>query len=130
MLKRIKTLLEDKAIFIAISITIFIAILSLIKTDNIPLESFSNSDKVYHAIAYFFLMLSWLYTFHKKEAFNKNVKYVILACFIYGIIIEVLQGVLTEVRTPDFNDFIANCCGIMVVSVIIFIRNKTQVKNL
>jgi len=49
---------------------------------------------------------------------------------IYGIIIEVLQGVLTEVRTPDFNDFIANCCGIIVVSVIISIRNKTQVKNL
>ena len=114
MLKRIKTLLEDKAIFIAISITIFIAILSLIKTDNIPLESFSNSDKVYHAIAYFFLMLSWLYTFHKKEAFNKNVKYVILACFIYGIIIEVLQGVTTTYRTASYLDMLANGSGVFL----------------
>jgi VanZ family protein len=119
MLKRIKTLLEDKAIFIAISITIFIAILSLIKTDNIPLESFSNSDKVYHAIAYFFLMLSWLYTFHKKEAFNKNVKYVILACFIYGIIIEVLQGVTTTYRTASYLDMLANGSGV-VLAVLAF----------
>ncbi len=119
MLKRIKTLLEDKAIFIAISITIFIAILSLIKTNNIPLESFSNSDKVYHAIAYFFLMLSWLYTFHKKEAFNKNVKYVILACFIYGIIIEVLQGVTTTYRTASYLDMLANGSGV-VLAVLAF----------
>jgi len=119
MLKRIKTLLEDKAIFIAISITIFIAILSLINTDNIPLESFSNSDKVYHAIAYFFLMLSWLYTFHKKEAFNKNVKYVILACFIYGIIIEVLQGVTTTYRTASYLDMLANGSGV-VLAVLAF----------
>ena len=119
MLKRIKTLLEDKAILIAISITIFIAILSLIKTDNIPLGSFSNSDKVYHAIAYFFLMLSWLYTFHKKEAFNKNVKYVILACFIYGIIIEVLQGVTTTYRTASYLDMLANGSGV-VLAVLAF----------
>ena len=119
MLKRIKILLEDKAIFIAISITIFIAILSLIKTDNIPLGSFSNSDKVYHAIAYFFLMLSWLYTFHKKEAFNKNVKYVILACFIYGIIIEVLQGVTTTYRTASYLDMLANGSGV-VLAVLAF----------
>ena len=119
MLKRIKTLLEDKAIFIAISITIFIAILSLIKTDNILLESFSNSDKVYHAITYFFLMLSWLYTFHKKEAFNKNVKYVILACFIYGIIIEVLQGVTTTYRTASYLDMLANGSGV-VLAVLAF----------
>ena len=119
MLKRIKTLLEDKAIFIAISITIFIAILSLIKTDNILLGSFSNSDKVYHAIAYFFLMLSWLYTFHKKEAFNKNVKYVILACFIYGIIIEVLQGVTTTYRTASYLDMLANGSGV-VLAVLAF----------
>ena len=119
MLKRIKTLLEDKAILIAISITIFIAILSLIKTDNIPLGSFSNSDKVYHAIAYFFLMLSWLYTFHKKEAFNKNVKYAILACFIYGIIIEVLQGVTTTYRTASYLDMLANGSGV-VLAVLAF----------
>jgi len=128
MLKRIKTLLEDKAIFIAISITIFIAILSLIKTDNILLESFSNSDKVYHAIAYFFLMLSWLYTFHKKEAFNKNVKYAILACFIYGIIIEVLQGVTTTYRTASYLDMLANGSGV-VLAVLAFhlFEKKIQV---
>jgi len=128
MLKRIKTLLEDKAIFIAISITIFIAILSLIKTDNILLGSFSNSDKVYHAIAYFFLMLSWLYTFHKKEAFNKNVKYAILACFIYGIIIEVLQGVTTTYRTASYLDMLANGSGV-VLAVLAFhlFEKKIQV---
>tara|TARA_R110000787_G_scaffold200643_12_gene311648 strand:+ start:4248 stop:4637 length:390 start_codon:yes stop_codon:yes gene_type:complete len=119
MLKSIKTLLEDKALFIALFITIFIAILSLAKIDPISLEPVSGSDKIYHSIAYFFLMLSWLYAFFKKETFLKKVKYIIFACFVYGIVIEVLQGVTTTYRTASYLDILANGSGV-VLAVLAF----------
>jgi len=68
MLKHIKALLEDNAIFIAIFFTISITIGSLVKSDLIAIEIVSVSDKTYHFIAYFLLMLSWLYAFFKKKS--------------------------------------------------------------
>ena len=67
MLKHIKVLLEDNAIFIAVFFTISITIGSLVKSDLIAVEIVSVSDKTYHFIAYFLLMLSWLYAFFKKN---------------------------------------------------------------
>ena len=63
MLKHIKVLLEDNAIYIAVFFTILITIGSLVKSETIALEIVLISDKTYHFIAYFLLMLSWLYVF-------------------------------------------------------------------
>jgi len=129
MLKRIKTLLEDKALFIALFITIFIAILSLAKIDSIVLEpSVPNIDKIYHSIAYFFLMLSWLYAFFKEETFLKKVKYIIFACFVYGIVIEVLQAATTTYRTASYLDIIANGSGVVLAALAFhFFEKKIRV---
>ena len=54
-------------ILIAIFFTISITIGSLVKSDLIAVEIVSVSDKIYHFIAYFLLMLSWLYAFFKKN---------------------------------------------------------------
>ena len=70
MLKHIKALLEDNAIFIAIFFTISITIGSLVKSDVIAIEIVSISDKTIHFIAYFFLMLSWFYVFFKTNREN------------------------------------------------------------
>ena len=79
MLKPIKSLLENNAIYIAVFFTICILFGSLVKSEFIVVESISVSDKIYHLIAYFLLMLSWLYAFFKREKFEENVKYIILA---------------------------------------------------
>ncbi|MFY0629112.1 MAG: VanZ family protein [Flavobacteriaceae bacterium] len=114
MLQRIKNLLLDKALYIAVLITISIAVLSLVKFQAKTTISIPSSDKVLHGIAYYFLMTSWLYAFFQKEAFYKIVKYLILGCIIYGIVIEVLQGVVTSYRTASFLDILANSGGIIV----------------
>jgi len=82
MLKHIKALLEDNAIFIAVFFTISITIGSLVKSDVIAVEIVSISDKTIHFIAYFFLMLSWLYVFFKKKSFSKNVKFIFIGCIV------------------------------------------------
>ena len=124
MLKHIKSLLEDNAIYIAIFFTISITIGSLVKSDFIVVKSISVSDKIYHLIAYFLLMLSWLYVFCKKETFQKNVKYVILGCIIFGIIIEILQGIITSYRTASYLDIVANTIGVLLAVVIFHVFEK------
>jgi VanZ family protein len=124
MLKPIKSLLEDNAIYIAIFFTISITIGSLVKSDFIVVKPISVSDKAYHLIAYFLLMLSWLYVFCKKETLQRNVKYIILGCIIFGIIIEILQGVITSYRTASYLDIVANTIGVLLAVVIFHVFEK------
>ena len=124
MLKPIKSLLENNAIYIAVFITISILFGSLVKSEFIVVESISVSDKTYHLIAYFLLMLSWLYAFFKKEKFQEYVKYIILACFIFGIIIEILQGIITSYRTASYLDILANTIGVLLAVVIFHVFEK------
>tara|TARA_B110000003_G_scaffold96909_1_gene99040 strand:+ start:11041 stop:11430 length:390 start_codon:yes stop_codon:yes gene_type:complete len=119
MLKAIKKLLEDNAKFIAFFITFSIAIGSLIKPKLIAVKSIAVSDKTHHFVAYFFLMFSWLFTFYKKVFFHKSVKFLILGCLIFGIVIELLQGIITSYRTTSFLDVLANSFGIGL-AVLIF----------
>ena len=118
MLTHIKNLFHKYAIYFAVLTTISIGVLSLVKmpSDGIPLAS---SDKFLHAIAYFFLMLGWLYSFSRKEDFYKKVKYIILGCLIYGIVLEALQGAFTSYRTGSYLDILANSLGI-VLAVLVF----------
>ena len=124
MLKHIKALLEDNALFIAIFFTISITIGSLVKSDVIAIEIVSISDKTIHFIAYFFLMLSWLYVFFKKMSFSKNVKYIFIGCIVFGIIIEILQGVTTTYRTLSFLDVAANTLGVLFASTVFHFFEK------
>lgn len=126
MLKHIINLLQDKALYIAILFTVTIAILSFIK---MPKEGIAvpSSDKLSHLIAYFFLMLAWLYAIMKQPNFRSRVKYVVLGCFIYGIIIEVLQSAITSYRTASYLDILANSTGILLAILTFYIFEK---KNL
>ena len=110
MQKPIKNLLRDNGIWLAIASTLGIAFLSLMRTKGFPVVHISNIDKLFHAIAYLVLTLSWLLTFKKKQ----YKYYILLACIIYGIFIEVLQTKLTTYRTGDFIDILANTAGALL----------------
>ena len=107
MQQRIKHLLQASTFLIAIAITICIAYLSLIKSTNFPVIAISNIDKFYHLIVYFVLTFSWLLTLKKSKYKYK----VLIACVLYGIILEVFQTTLTEYRAGEMLDFLANTLG-------------------
>jgi len=102
--------LRDNGIWLAIASTLGIAFLSLMRTKGFPVVHISNIDKLFHAIAYLVLTLSWLLTFKKRQ----YKYYILLACIIYGIFIEVLQTKLTTYRTGDFIDILANTAGALL----------------
>lgn len=113
MLKRIKVLLLAKFIYAAIVITIAIVCLSLVKLPSSS-SNVKNIDKIYHAIAYFLLAISWLISFYKK----KNTKVLIVfACILFGILIEVMQSKFTSYRTGDSLDIIANSAGVLLAAL-------------
>ena len=114
---------------IALLYPIALAIASLLNSSNLPSIEVENMDKVVHAIAYSILGLVW-YLALKVLSFSRPLLIGASGAIIYGIILEVLQETLTEVRILDIYDIVANCLGVAFISVIIMFRNKTHVKNL
>lgn len=119
MLQNIKKLLEGNALLLAIVITVAIAMTSLSIMPKMDLGfKIKSSDKYLHAIAYFILTLTWFFAFREKIK-KTNIKIVLLiALAFYGIIIEVLQGGITNYRTSDVYDVFANIFGILLATLI------------
>ena len=119
MMQRIKKLLAHNAIFIAILVTVAIAILSLIAIPNINFGvKIKSSDKYLHIFAYFVLSCVWYFSL--REKIKKPVfKYMLISLIIlYGIILEALQGGITNYRTADLYDIVANTIGIILASLL------------
>jgi len=105
-------------IYISLSITIAIAVVSLMPINQQIAPHVQFLDKVVHAVMYFVLSFSWLKTF---SGINKSVYYfysILLIVLLYGIIIEVLQSVLTTYRKGDFYDVMANLVGIIIAGIV------------
>ncbi len=119
MLQRIKKLLEHNALMIAIIATIIVAVLSLTSVPKFDLGfKLKSSDKYLHALAYFTLSSVWYFAFQDKLKKNSFKIYVILALIFYGIILEALQGGLTNYRTADLFDVFANIFGIAIATLL------------
>jgi hypothetical protein len=115
MLQDIKKLLEHNALYFAIAITVIIAYLSLSSESKIDLGfTFKSKDKFYHALAYFTLTLAWLFVLRNKYYSNRFKLLTLCVLTFYGIILEALQGTLTNYRTSDLYDAIANFLGVIL----------------
>lgn len=81
------------------------------------------SDKILHAGSYFLLTISWLLAYGTKSG---PLKYALIASavFIYGIIIEILQGALTDYRQAELYDIFANFTGISVATIFFILVMK------
>lgn len=61
---------------------------------------------------------------------NKSIWYAALFAFIFGIILELLQGVTPNARVTDLLDILANTLGILVMAFLISWKKQTLVKKL
>ena len=102
MPQRMKNLLKNKILIIAIFVTVCILYLSLIKMPEYNV-AIRHLDKLQHCFAYLVLTFFWLFAFYKKE--RKHL--IIFCCILFGILIEVLQYTITNYRTGDYLDVLA-----------------------
>ncbi len=119
MIRLIKKLLEDNAILIAIIVTISIAVLSLTSIPKIDFGiQIKESDKYLHFFAYFVLSIVWYFALREKIKTPSFRYFLIMLIIFYGIILEALQGGLTNYRTADVYDAVANTTGIIIASLL------------
>jgi glycopeptide antibiotics resistance protein len=132
-MKITQLLSEHKFFFLAIFWTILITTLSLITIERVPSFALKlqHKDKVVHFVFYFVFVIAWNLSLMQKL---KKIKVKVLSiAIVYGIVIEVLQYVLTENRTADFFDVLANSLGAILAFVlfpfIVGIFSKAEIKN-
>lgn len=119
MLQNIKNLLATRIfLIIAILYTLVITSLSLIQLGKISIGDFNPTDKMMHLGAYFVLGFVWFfYYLFKKEDINIRIRgflNISLIIIFFGMLIEVLQGALTDYRDPDWADILANSIGVLL----------------
>lgn len=106
---------------LAILYTSALLALSLMKLD-VQDVNFSNGDKVFHSLSYFGLTLLWfLQSFMGKKdtSLTRRLIAVSLAILAFGMIVEILQLVLTNYRSFDWYDMLANTFGVLVAALFI-----------
>lgn len=131
MMRDIKHLLGNKKwlIIAAIIYSGLITILFLMPSSDLPrVNLHGGTDKAAHFLIHFIFVFLWqLYFFRRynNRFLWRNAFFVLAGSVLYGIIIEVLQGQLTDSRTPDFYDVLANFGG-AVLAVFLFYRVKNS----
>ena len=116
MLKTIKRLLEGSRYLICISLTFLVIYLSLAQTAGL-MGAIKVSDKSLHSLAYFGLSISWLFAIQKSHSSLKWKVLIGFAMFFLGILLEFLQGTITDYRSTDYLDVIANTIGIIIAMI-------------
>ena len=112
MLKRIKNLLNNNALLLAIVVTIAIIVLSLISIKQQPIN-LKFLDKIEHTIAYTVLSFLWCIVFRNNT--RKDVP--VIGCISLGVLLEFLQA-QTGYRTFEVNDMLANTLGVFIGMVL------------
>ena len=92
-----------KALLALIIWSILIAVFSLIPLQSSGPELIPHQDKLIHLICYAILTYLALLSFGHKEGHYIIIK-VLLACIIYGIVIEIAQAILNTGRYFDYFD--------------------------
>lgn len=113
----------------ALGWTLTILISCLVSAKNISTLHlpFLGYDKVVHAAIYFVLVIIWVLYFQTiKPITTKIYSRIAFAAFSYGVLIEILQGVLTADRSADFFDVIANTIGIIIATMFFITIKKLK----
>ncbi|MCB4806799.1 VanZ family protein [Tamlana sp. 62-3] len=108
-----------------------LAIVCLINIKELPEVAVSNIDKIFHFVTYALLMCLWYFSLVYTLNFSqkKGLWYAFLIAFVFGIVIEVLQGTITTTRALDVFDVVANTLGALLATLVLSIYNMLQVKN-
>lgn len=126
-----QTLKMIKKNIFSIVVALIILYLSLASSDtfkNVPFSTIPNLDKLVHLCMYFGLMSAIIFDNRKRIISNKQVLLLALIPFFYGVLMEILQGVLIVSRYASIYDVMANSTGI-VISILVWLWVKPLIKT-
>ncbi|WP_298904467.1 VanZ family protein [uncultured Psychroserpens sp.] len=127
MITKLLLALKKWALPVVILYALALTIGSLATIGDFPSLGSSFDDKIYHFLAYFVFALLVFNYCNTKQMRNAIVISAIVV-ILYGIIIEVLQNLITSYRTLDVYDALANSLGVLFATVVLKFRNKLKLK--
>jgi VanZ family protein len=109
----------------------FIAVACLASMENfkdISLATEEGVDKYVHACFYVLLTALWtLYAYRKFPANRAKIRFwVFILSVLFGLVIEIFQGLFTEDRSPDLFDVCANSSGSALAILIFWVADKIK----
>ena len=118
--------LKNLIFFASILYTLALLTVCLISLKNLPDVGVSHGDKIFHFLAYCVFTLLWVYTFILKFKWTKKkaILVAVIVAMLYGILIEVLQGTVTTVRSFDYYDALANSLGALITALVLKVKNR------
>lgn len=129
MIKHTKKLSQHKLLLlIGIVYTVIITIAFLSPASEITDTNIPLFDKIAHMIIHSVLFFIWLRIGVKYDTGHSVIKIVfviLIACFTYGVSIEVLQHYFTRSRTFDAYDIVANEIGCLIGLLFYWIVRKS-----
>ena len=131
MITKSLLVLKSYSLVVTILYSLTLSAISLVKFRDIPDYVPSFSDKVLHFLMYGLLAFLWIITLTHKFRLKRifAIVWAGIIAITFGIIIEVLQGKITDTRVTDPNDITANTLGILLVIIIIVIKDRLVVKK-
>ncbi|WP_299432422.1 VanZ family protein [uncultured Aquimarina sp.] len=96
----------------------------------IPVDvNVKGSDKIGHLLAYFVFTIVWFLFFFYSEKqpgkFSRSWIRAAVLAFLFGVLMEFFQAILTDYRSPEWNDVLANTSGIVfAVFILKILKNK------
>lgn len=120
-------MLKKYILSISVLYTLVLLTLSLV-TLNTGKSLAANSDKVFHFVAHFLVVILWFFTFYirLKQPKTKALMQSFVFSLCFGIIVEVFQEVFTTTREADINDVIANIAGATLGIVVVGLLHRKQ----
>lgn len=98
---------------------------------DVPDLGISFADKIFHFGAYGMMTVLWFNYFSNLDMTTKveSIIIAVIIAVIFGMIIEILQGLITTSRQADFNDVIANNAGIIISALVLWFLPNKDVKK-
>ena len=113
------------ALSLLLGYIIFLTAISLINLGKLPNLGSSYDDKIFHFLSHTMLALLTFNYFDKTKV-SKTILISALLPIVYGLIIEWLQGITTNLRTPDAFDVLANVLGTVFAIIILSILKNVK----
>jgi VanZ family protein len=116
---------KQLALALVVLYFVTLTVFSLINLGGIPSLGSSFDDKIYHFGAYagFAILLC---NYLNAISIKNSIFYTIIIATSYGILMEILQNLLTDSRVSDFYDVVANFFGIIFGAISISIYKKLK----